>query len=370
MKDNHSENKYTQELPPLEIIDLDAPDTADKIEISPQPSSDKKDSPIHLFFEKYIFKINWHIVLLLVLLVSVLLIVYRFYTWGTDVESEYDPNNMSADYEIEVHDNILPLLYTGDEIVDDGVRTIVAFGNSPFADDKVSDNSLAALIQDSTDAVVYDCSVADTYLSASALIYDAHTNPMDAFSFYWLATLACVDVTGNFEAAFESMGNDTPADARYAYETLVNLDFNTVDVITIMYDASDYLAGRPLINHENGTDITTFYGNLNAGIQLIQDTYPHIRIIVMSPTYAYAIDENGEYVSSDLYLYSDYSLSYYVAMMETLSANYGTSYLDHFYGTVNELNADQYLEDHLHLNLEGRQKLAERFIYALEYYDE
>mgnify|MGYP003296001730 CR=1 FL=1 len=36
----------------------------------------------------------------------------------------------------------------------------------------------------------------------------------------------------------------------------------------------------------------------------------------------------------------------------------------------NELNADEYLDDHLHMNLAGRKKVAERFVYALEYYDE
>ena len=48
---------------------------------------------------------------------------------------------------------------------------------------------------------------------------------------------------------------------------------------------------------------------------------------------------------------------------------HGVSFLDNIYGTVNEDNADKYLKDHLHLNLKGRKQVAERFIYALEYFD-
>ena len=47
----------------------------------------------------------------------------------------------------------------------------------------------------------------------------------------------------------------------------------------------------------------------------------------------------------------------------------GISYVDNFYGTVNVNNASDYLIDNLHLNMDGRQKVAERFVYALQYYD-
>ena len=109
---------------------------------------------------------------------------------------------------------------------------------------------------------------------------------------------------------------------------------------------------------------------MNAGIQLIQSLYPHIRIIIMSPTYAFAVDDNGDYVSSDLYLYSEHPLSMYSMLLEQCAAGNVVSFVDNFYGTINELNAKDYLIDNVNLNVAGRKKLAERFVYALEYYDE
>ena len=52
-----------------------------------------------------------------------------------------------------------------------------------------------------------------------------------------------------------------------------------------------------MYSDENPTDPTQFTGNLEASIEVLQNYYPQIRIIVMSPTYAYAVDENGDYVA-------------------------------------------------------------------------
>ena len=138
-----------------------------------------------------------------------------------------------------------------------------------------------------------------------------------------------------------------------------------------MYDANDYLAGKPLQITDDPNDILCYTGNLQASIELIKEKFPHIRIIIMSPTYAYALNPDGDYVSSDLYTYRDgCKLSNYALDMANVAMIQGVSFVDNFYGTINETNADLYLLDHINLNVEGRKKLAERFVYALQYYDE
>lgn len=81
------------------------------------------------------------------------------------------------------------------------------------------------------------------------------------------------------------------------------------------------------------------------------------------------MEEDGSYISSDIHKSNGYSLSTYAGNLERIAYLHSVSYLDNIYGTVNENNAGDYLEDHLHLNTAGRQKLAERFVYALEYFD-
>lgn len=105
---------------------------------------------------------------------------------------------------------------------------------------------------------------------------------------------------------------------------------------------------------------------------MLQDIYPHIRIIVMSPPYAFSdqLDENGDYISSDITRYGQDVLSTYVIKEYGSCATRRVSFVDHLYGTITEDNAKDYLIDNLHLNVAGRREIAKRFVYALYYYDQ
>lgn len=312
-------------------------------------------------------KINLHIIFALVLVLIIGLIGYRIWNYGV----EKDLSDYVGKDEEECFDSIMPLLNKdGAQPVDDGVITILAFGNAPFSDDRDSDDNLANMIADQSGAVVYNCSVAGSYLAAQEPTLKAEEYPMDAFNFYWLTTLFCLRNNEHvYQQVFDVMGDDVPDGAREAFDTLTTIDFDTVDVITLMYDGSDYLAGHNMYSDENPTDIQQFTGNMEAGIELIQQTYPHIRIIVMSPPYAYAIDEDGNYVSSDMYRYNNQDvLSTYVIKQYGSAYTRGVTFVDHLYGTITESNADKYLTDNIHLNTEGRKLVAQRFVDALKKY--
>ena len=166
----------------------------------------------------------------------------------------------------------------------------------------------------------------------------------------------------------ELLGDSAPPEAMEVYNTLTGIDLSTVDAAVVMYDGSDYLAGHPMYNDEDYTDITQFTGSTEAGIELLQVCYPNIRIIVMSPPYAFAVEDDGSYVSSDIKRYGWDVLSTYVIKQYTSCSSKSVTYVDNLYGTINEDNATDYLKDNLHLNPAGRKKIAERLVYALNYY--
>lgn len=361
---------HKSNIPDIEVIDLDReypwPDCDNEVSATEEEPANDSPSRHIAGFPK---RINWHIVFMLAVVLCIGLVIFRLSNWGTRVPSFFDPN---ADYDdgdfIEVLDNMVdvPFEYRQDT---DGSRTVVVLGNYPFADERDAEDGVINLVSRMTDATIYNCSVADSHLAASEETFYVNREPMDAFNLYWLTLLITMRNTSIYEKAFEAMGDSAPADARYAYDTLSTLDFQNVDVLAIMYDATDYLEGRPLHNPNNATDIQTFAGNLYASLELLCDTFPHMRIIVMSPTYAYYVAEDGEYISSDIHKVDGNSLSTYAVYLEQIAYPKMVSYLDNLYGTVNEVNAEDYLLDHLHLNAAGRQKLAERFVYALEYFD-
>ena len=315
--------------------------------------------------------INIHTILLLVFVITVLGVAYRFLNWGRLVdldaimaqESEGKPDNM---------DLILPALDQDHNTITDkdDTTTIVCFGNAPFADDRDSGNNLASLIAQKTGATVYNCSVSGSYLAAQNYTLDTTAHPMDAYNFYWLAQVAVKGPTNTrYMQANRTLGDDAPPEGVWVYETLYGLDFNEVDVIAIMYDASDYLAGHEMYNDDNNTDIEQFTGNLEAGVELLQSNYPHLRFMVMSPTYAFAVDEDGKYVSSDIYTYGQDVLSTYAIKQLDSCFDRSITYIDNLYGTIHEDNASEYLIDNLHLNQAGRELVANRFVDALHYYD-
>ncbi|MBP3205759.1 MAG: SGNH/GDSL hydrolase family protein [Lachnospiraceae bacterium] len=316
--------------------------------------------------------INMHTLLLLAFLLMIGGIVYRFFHWGIRV----DPDNIITENrqdEPDTFDLFLPLMDKDGSDLSTGKKTetIVCFGNSPFADDRDSKDNLANMIAEQTGATVYNCSITGSFLAAGNYTIEPWVYPLDSYNFYWLTQVAVKgEAYTRCGDAERILGDATPPEAREVYDTLWNLDFKDVDAIVIMYDASDYLDGHAMYDDNNSTNIECFTGNLEAGIELLQNTYPWVRIIVMSPTYAYAVDERGKYVSSDLYTYGWDILSTYVIKEAESCFNRSVSFVDNFYGTINEDHADKYLVDNLHLNKAGRKLVAERCVQALTYYDD
>lgn len=314
------------------------------------------------------FRFNMHIAVVAIVIIVFALIIYRIMTWGNFISQEDIFSDGPGTYSEETLDSIVPLLDERGNMVpldlSDGL-TVVTFGNAPFADDRDSENNLANLIAERTGATVYNCSISGSYLA-----FDAEDEPMYAYSLYWLIIYAFGYNDDYYKKSAEILGENTPPEASEVIETLQSIDFNTVDAVIIMYDAADYLLGHSMSNDDNLTDPLCFTGNLAAGIELLQNVYPNTRIIVLSPSYAFAIDDNGEYISSDMQRYGYDVLSTYCILEGNTCYSMNVSFVDNIYGTITEDNASNYLADNLHLNLSGRRLIADRAAYALLYFEE
>lgn len=373
MKKERDEHKNS--IPDLEIIDLEENEISDEPLNEGEKAHTGRDIPSGQRGQKKRFpRINIHLVLLAVFIIFIGGIAYKVMNFGTYVDLDEIFKDGQGTYDDSL-DEILPLMDADgrriDTNYDDGL-TIVCFGNAPFADDRDSEDNLANMIAEMTGATVYNCSINGSYLAAYCPYINIEEAPGDVYTFYWLATLATGnDITESYRKAREALGADLPPEVDEVIDTLTTLDFNTVDVVTILYDATDYLLGHEMYSDQNPTDIQQFTGNMEAGIEWFQTTYPHIRIIVMSPPYAFSdqLDENGNYISSDIARYGQDVLSTYVIKQYTSCATRSVTFVDNLYGTITEDNAHKYLTDNLHLNADGRKEIAKRFVYALEYYN-
>ena len=370
---NRERETHTSTIPKIDIIDLDN-DDAEEALVNHKAESDNGGSLSEDDTGKRRFHINMHIVFIIVCMVVVFGIAYKIMNFGEYVDLDEIFKDGQGTYE-DTLDDILPLMDESGQLLEtnyeDGL-TIVAFGNAPFADDRDSEDNLANMIAEMTGATVYNCSISGSYLATEYPSINLDEFPMDVYTFYWLISIGHnSDYTLAYDQAKEVLGENAPPEADEVIDTLRSLDLNTVDVVVILYDATDYLMGHEMYSDQNPIDIQQFTGNLEAGIGWLQATYPHIRIIVLSPPYAYSdqLDENGNYISSDIARYGQDVLSTYVIKQYASCAERGVTFVDNLYGTITEDNADEYLIDNLHLNVAGRREIAKRFVYALHYFD-
>lgn len=360
-------------IPELDVIDLEQNDNPAH-EASALPRESRPGSAPQNGGKKFP-RINLHIILLIVVILFISGIVYKFLNFGVKVDRDEIFKDGPGTYE-DNYDTILPLMDADNNPVykqyGEG-DTILFFGNAPFADDRDSADNLVNMIQEMTGITAYNCSISGSYLAAQAREPDPEKHPVDVFNLYWLCSLATEFhdfADENYRRAVEVLGENAPKEAMDVYNTLKSIDMNEVDAIVIMYDASDYLAGHEMYSDTDSTDLIQFTGNMEASIELLRFCYPDIRLMVLSPTYAFGIDENGDYISSDIQRYGWDVLSTYSIKQYASCASRAVTFVDNLYGTITEDNAKDYLTDNLHLNVEGRKKVAQRFVYALNYYKE
>lgn len=309
-------------------------------------------------------KINFHIVFLGLVLIIAVTIVVRLHNWNSNSKQLDITEDTSGAFDRETLDNLVPYTYDT-EPKDPEDMVIACFGNAPFADNYGQDDNLANIIAEKTGATVYNFAFADSYLSSTSYSISGASN--DLFSLYWLTTI----FTLNNDTIVDTYMNAAPnvsLETKASLSLLQNLDFNTVDVITIMYDASDYLDGRGMYNSGESTNIAHFGGALEASIELIQEYYPHIHIIVMSPHYAYALNTDGTYADSTITTFGEGPLASYVQYESTVCYKMFASFVDTFYGSLSEMDTDVTLADNIHLSSEGRLRAAEEFMEAYNYY--
>nr|WP_300659550.1 SGNH/GDSL hydrolase family protein [uncultured Acetatifactor sp.] len=367
------DSQQLYKIPDLDIIDLEQEHAADgSAQDSRQGDGTDEEDGIRTKKRTPLSYLNLHVVLLVVFLLFVAGLIYKIANFGVPINLDEIFADGPGEYS-DTFDTFVPLLDADNNPVFKDYSQgslILAFGNAPFADDRDSKDNLVNLMRDKTGANIVNCSISGSYLAAQEAELNAETNPWDIFNFYWLCHIAAQDepVCEQYLKGLEILGDSAPPEARDVYDFLTSVDLNEVDAVVVMYDASDYLAGHEMYNDLNATDLTQFTGNTEAGIEYLQYFYPNIRIIVMSPTYAYGLDENGNYISSDIQRYGQDVLSTYVIKQYASCASRSVTFVDNLYGTITEDNADEYLTDHLHLNVKGRKKVAERFDHALNYF--
>lgn len=303
------------------------------------------------------FRLNIHLILLAVIALIIIFCAVKLYIWNKGVPSDYDPNRQTTDFDTEAMDYIIPLApdkLEGRE--DDGVTTILCLGDDPFSLDQ-GPGGLAEQIAARTGATVYNGSFTGTTMAVQFEDYnDGYI--LDAFAFVNVAKSLA---SGNFDLLSTAASYSFDQAFPQTVSTLESIDMNSLDMICIMYDGSDYINRRPCEDPNHPDNPQTYTGALRSGIQAIQEAWPHIRIVVMSHTFCHNVNEEGNFENGDRVDLGHGTLSHYLQKELDTTSELGVSFIDNFYGSINEDNYLDYMTDYIHFNDAGRELLATRF---------
>ena len=218
---------------------------------------------------------------------------------------------------------------------------IVVFGDSIWNAGR-GEQGISEQIMEEKDVIIYNCAIGGT----TAAVYNESVNweEWTSNSFNGMMYLVTGIVTPE-----ELIPNDDAA------KVFQGIDFNQVDYILISYGLNDYFCDIP-VYPKVYYDLTSYVGALRHGIQKIREAYPQIEFILTSPTYCGWFKDERQF-----------ELGAYVEAARSVSAEMGTYFIDMYHGLgENPEEKMQYLEDGVHLNVEGRHLYARSVIDFLD----
>lgn len=298
-----------------------------------------------------------------IILTVIIFCIIRILIWnkGKDYhfEGSGDPSNLaveSEDYFVAMD----PSLLEGRE--DDGELHILFLGDDIFTYGD-STQSIPNQVASATDATVYNCAFPGSTLSLSTPTFD-ESNCNDVFSFAMIA----LGINANdflFMDYYKESADIYDSTFDHTIEQLKSIDFNKIDVIFLDYGTYDYLNGHMTTDITSPMALHAVTGSLNAGISAIQQSYPHIRFVLMSPTFCYYDEGDGTLTQADIRRVgsTNETLGGYIIAMKAMCVELNISFLDNYFGIpLNAETAQQYLVDAIHVNDECRKLIADKVI--------
>ena len=295
-------------------------------------------------------------VILLILIVS----IFKLAKWNLGSEdagaviTDEDFDTEPEDYVTSMSDELLASKQ------DDGVTDIVFLGDELLS--KYSgEDGIPLLTQGMVaDSKVYNIGFEGMHLSTSSSVW-AEENSADSFSLYWVAKSIAL---GDYNL-LNNYAESVNPDFKETVKLLEAIDFTTVDVLAISYGVHDYLDGRLITDVADPNNISAYTGSLKSSIEAIQEAYPHIRIIVMAPTFC-LVEQNGQLVNCDVTNTGYGMLADYMVAGKSIAVELNVTYLDNYYGVkINAENYKDYLEENIYPNADGRKMIAERLAKVL-----
>lgn len=221
-------------------------------------------------------------------------------------------------------------------------KKIVVFGDSIWNAARGEDG-ISEYIQQATGATVYNCAIGGT---TAALVEGE--NSMEN----WTSNCfnGMIYVARKLVPAEKVLGDNT-----VVLDIIKQVDFAEMDYVIVSYGLNDFFCDVSIYPKEY-YEITNYVGALRNGITKLKENYPHLKIIVVSPTYTQMFE--GE---------KTFEIGNYVEAARGVAAEMEVEFLDMFHILGNNAESRmEHLGDGVHLSAEGRKVYSDAVIHFLE----
>jgi lysophospholipase L1-like esterase len=146
------------------------------------------------------------------------------------------------------------------------------------------------------------------------------------------------------------------------YQHLKTIDFNEVDIASLLIGTNDYMGnGAGVVSLGQATDSTrqTFSGALNYFVTALLDAFPHLKLVLITPTWRINHpDLGGESAATQPNAKGDYLVDF-VDTIKHLGQQHELPTLDLYRNSgLNEDNHAAYFVDEVHPNEEGYERIG------------
>lgn len=221
-------------------------------------------------------------------------------------------------------------------------KKIVVFGDSIWNAARGEDG-ISEYIQQETGATVYNCAIGGT---TAALVEGE--NSMEN----WTSNCfnGMIYVARKLVPAEKVLGDNT-----VVLDIIKQVDFAEMDYVIVSYGLNDFFCDVSIYPKEY-YEITNYVGALRNGITKLKENYPHLKIIVISPTYTQMFEGEKTFEIGD-----------YVEAARGVAAEMEVEFLDMFHILGNNAESRmEHLDDGVHLSAEGRKVYSDAVIHFLE----
>lgn len=236
-------------------------------------------------------------------------------------------------------------------------KQVVFFGDSVTQNFEGEERSYPDVVNQKTGVQAINLGFGGTSMSL-------HPNAsFDSFAFHSLADAIVSSDFSEQKLALEDP--EVPAYFDEKLTALEELNWNEVDIISIMYGANDW--GNPLENSSDLMDISTFKGSGRYSLDKLLTKYPHLQVLFIPMTYRFWPEYDNLDTDSSVNAYGLKPYQYSDAMME-LAKEFKFPYVDTLYSLgINKYNRSLYFNsiDGTHPNELGTQKIGDRVVEAL-----